>query len=262
MINNQFYHYEITSEEAKELICTVDFIVLPVGSIEQHSRHLPLGTDIIIAENVAKEVMIRAKDEKISLLVMPPVYYGYSDEHKEFPGTISIRGSVLIDYLYDICASLARQGAKRIFIINGHGGNMGVLDIVSKRIGTDFGIFVFYSSPYTSEMDKVLESDIGGIGHAGEFETSVMLHIRPDLVRANKMIKEIPKQLESVGTDPRKSNEVNFNWFRLKSIMTESGVVGDPTKSNSDKGRRLIDMMANRIVRIMKELKKITTLKE
>jgi len=261
-VAESYEYLKLTSEESKDILENIDFAILVIGSVEQHSKNLPLGTTIMLPKQIAKRVLEKARENGISTVLLPPIYYGYSDEHTEFPGTISIRSEILVGYLYDICASLAKNKVKRIFIINGHGGNLGVLDIVSRKIGTDFGIFVFYLYPYIKEVSEILTSEIGGIGHAGELETSLFLYLYPELVRRDKMTKEIPKQLNNLGTDSRTPKSVHFGWFKLNSMMTESGTVGDPLSGTPEKGKMLLETVVNQIVNALKELKEINNLKK
>ncbi len=256
-----YRYFELTSDELRERIKSSDFVILPVGSIEQHSYHLPVGTDILIAEKLAEAIVKEAPKHGLSVLLMPPIYYGFSEEHIEFPGTISIKPDVFIDYVYNVCASLAKNGAKRIFIVNGHGGNLSALDIVSRRIGTDFGIFVFIFFPMIKEAGKLLESEMGGIGHAGEVETSLMLYLYPGLVRKERMKKFLPKQLDSIGTDGRKRTTVRFGWFRLKETLTDYGVIGDPTKATKEKGEKIFQMIVDTAIKSLIELKTLKNLK-
>jgi creatinine amidohydrolase len=257
---------EMTSEEAGKKLKEADIAILPIGSTEQHGPHLPLGTDTLIANAIAEKVSLKAAEKEIKVVTLPPLFFGFSDEHMNYPGTISLKSETLVNVIYDICKSLVNHGVKRILIICGHGGNISVVETVCRKIGTDFGVFVFYTFPFSRNVaEKILEEEqLGGI-HADELETSVMLAIKPDTVKMNKAVKEIPirfkKMKEYVKLGTRAKSDISFGWFRLNETLTKSGVIGDPTLASLEKGEKIIKGSVDTFVEFLAELKKLDSVK-
>ncbi len=166
---------EVTRDEIKGKIG-----LLPIGSIEQHGPHLPMGTDSIIAEWVSSRVEERLKDE---VVLFPPIYYGCSKEHTGFP-YLGVGYVTMINFLIDLMKSAERSGLSAVVIINAHGGNESVLDIVRREINMDltscFKVFVF-SLVGKYAIDEVKDY------HAGSIETSKIAYINKDLVREWKL---------------------------------------------------------------------------
>jgi len=119
---------EMTPEEITEALRTVDTVLVPLGTIEQHGPHLPVGTDVLIPMEIAKRVA-----EKGKVLVAPPIYYGNSLSMEEMRGVVTITPEALATLLFDLCKSLAKQGFRKIVFLNGHGGNVQVLDFIGQR---------------------------------------------------------------------------------------------------------------------------------
>jgi creatinine amidohydrolase len=161
-------------------------ILIPIGHTEQHSYHLPMSTDTLIIEAIAKGTVRLAGDLCTSLPVMP---YGVSTHRSSFSGTLNAGGREFEDFWLDIIRVLVSRGFDRFYFINGHGGNTSFLVNVIKYAGERYRrsfcatSFLYLSSPEgIASLEKHRESSIGGMGHACELETSLILHLRPDLV--------------------------------------------------------------------------------
>ncbi len=127
----------MTWEEANRTYKKSDFVALVTGSIEQHAPHLPLLTDSIVGEYFAKRLVEEAETKGIKIILLPTLWLGYSEEHQNFPGTITLHPHTLESVLLDIARSLKRHGARRFLIINAHGGNNPVLQLAADRIERD-----------------------------------------------------------------------------------------------------------------------------
>ncbi|GAA3091255.1 hypothetical protein GCM10020254_40290 [Streptomyces goshikiensis] len=154
--------------------------VLPVGSFEQHGRYLPLITDTAIACIIGQEVA-----DAYPVHLLPPITMSCSHEHAAFPGTVSISAKTLFAVIDDIRASLARSGISKLVIINGHGGNYVLSNIVQEANVDGPAVSLF---PLSADWDRArdhasLDSDRHADMHAGEIETSILLHAAPELVR-------------------------------------------------------------------------------
>src|SRR5919112_5326950 len=176
------------------LVCysNIDTAIIPLGSIEQHGDHLPFSTDTIIVEYVSKIV---AKESKS--LLLPSIYYGVSFEHEPF-FNVSINYNILLNFISDICISLFKQGINRIYVINGHHGNIGLLQYVGQHISSEYPIKgkCFYFINYWQMIDKSFD-------HAGEVETSLMMSICPQLVRMDIYKKGMVLDKKNNGDDDR-----------------------------------------------------------
>ncbi len=204
--------------------------LLPVGSIEQHGPQLPLGTDTIICENVCKAVAYGRND----ILLLPTIPYGQSELHMGFQGTITVSHKTLVSLVNDIGYSLDRQGIKRFIIANGHGGNsnplyQAVSELQDERRGMEIS-FV--------DCDMMITENRRGefIGHANDFETSILLYLKPELVDMSKACKELINPPRNI-TDLKK--------------YSNSGVWGDPTNATAEKGEEYFRMMVSELTKIV-----------
>lgn len=199
-----------------------DVAVLPIGSLEQHGSHLPLVTDTVIACTIAQEV---AAAHPVQLL--PPVTISCSQEHAAWPGTVSISARTLHLVVTDVFESLRRSGVPKLVLVNGHGGNY-VLSNVVQEAGGDMALF-----PAARDWDEAreaagVETPARSDMHAGEVETSILLHAHPDLVRpgyeTGDHLADDRRHLLTTGL-PR---------------YAESGVIGRPSLASARKGRDLL----------------------
>ncbi len=247
------FEWELHSwDEIRDLIPRLRAVILPVGSVEQHSYHLSLATDTVGAYRISKEV---AKHFGGSILVLPPIYYGVSEHHMDFPGTITISSETLLRLVCEIADSLKRHGIRTLIIINGHGGNIGVLSEAVRKLRFEYGMNALLINPWELILDVIeetLESDVWG--HACEFETSVALVENPKLVRLDKIVD--PK-LRRLGKyfDLKSKNRVVYPW-RTKDF-TDTGALGYPSKASKEKGEKLFSAMVERTVEAIEEFLKI-----
>jgi creatinine amidohydrolase/Fe(II)-dependent formamide hydrolase-like protein len=244
---------EMTWPQARQRFREVDIALLPVGSIEQHGPHLPLDTDAFDADYLAKSVAKSCSDPKPT--VLPLISYGISYHHNEFSGTISIGNNTLSRLVYDIGMSLARNGVTKIVIINGHGGNDPALNFAAQEINRDARIFVCVDSGETSDVDIYSMIDTPNDVHAGEIETSTALAVRPELVRmqlAEKLVPEFSNKYLDF------TSKRGISWYAFTKRISDSGVMGDPTKATAEKGHRMWEAMIRHLVAFVEDLKQLT----
>ncbi|MES3161985.1 MAG: creatininase family protein [Halorubrum sp.] len=214
--------YGLTHETAGDAIENADFGVLPTGSIEQHSTHLPVSTDTLRADHLTAELVDAAPAFDLDLLRLPTLPYGQSEHHMTFPGTVTLSTDTYIDVVRDIGESMAAHGLDRLVFVNCHGGNREPLSIAADRLGRDTDLTVHFVH-WTDFARDDLEAAFGeGWGHAGDHETSVVELYRPDLVRAAK------KEPQNAAELPRTRS---YEYF---SDVTELGGLGDPTASDPE----------------------------
>jgi creatinine amidohydrolase len=251
----QYYYQSYTWPEIKEVVKEQPVVVLPVGSVEDHGRHLPLDVDNFLIGAICEEAAKRMGGE---MLLLPPVSYGFEEHHMDFPGTIDIGMEHMLHFVLDITRSVARHGFKRILLADGHGSNMPILDLVARRtvLETDAlcGAFI-WPSLSTDVIEEVRESEKpGGMAHACELETSLYLYLDGSRVQMDKAQKEIglpPSQF--IWMDLMKSSPVLLmdHWTRF----SKSGVVGDPTLASKEKGEKIFEAAVQSLVRLVREFR-------
>ncbi|HZV79006.1 MAG TPA: creatininase family protein [Candidatus Binatus sp.] len=253
------YHYgSLTWPQVREAAAARKVAVVPVAVLEDHGRHLPIDTDLLLCNAVCERAVASAADRAV---LVPAINHGFTPHHMDFPGPITIGWQTFIAYGLDVCRSLAQHGFRRILIVNGHGSNTPFVDIIARLAVVETGTLAaavnYWNAPGVHEAAEALrESDkIGGMNHACEFETSIYLGLRPDLVDMSKAVRELSHQptknywTDLVGGDgPLAMME---HW----SALSESGVMGDPTKATPEKGERLLAAAAAGIVELIDELR-------
>jgi len=244
---------DLTWHEAQTRFKEVDVALLPVGSIEQHGPHLPLDLDAFDAQYLAMKVADGCEDPKP--LVLPLIPYGVSYHHEDFSGTISINPETLSQFVYEIGMSAVRHGITKLVIINGHGGNSPALHFAAQMINRDAHIFTCVDTGETSDPDIYEMAETPNDVHAGEIETSTTLATRPELVRLDRAKKFIPK-FSSRYLDFTSKRSVG--WYAHTSKISQTGVLGDPTKGSLEKGKRMWELMIKRLVEFVEDLKNLS----
>ena len=231
---------DLTSPEVDALDRDATVLILPIGSVEQHGRHMPLGTDSMLAHGVALGAVERLPAG--STAVLPPPWYGYSPHHMRYPGTVSLSVETLSALVGDIVGSVVAHGFRRIVLVNGHGGNAGIVDVLSADLGArHYGrariAGLTYFKLAQAAITKLRESRPGGMGHACEFETAMMLHIRPDTVHMERAVTAYPETGSPfLSTDLVQGSRV-ATYVDFKDL-SETGTFGDTRLASPDKGAR------------------------
>ena len=178
---------EMTTEDFRALDLGRVIAILPVAAIEQHGPHLPVEVDARINAGVLARALELLPPE-VPATVLPAMPIGKSNEHTAFPGTLSLSAETLIRLWTEIGESVARAGVKKLVIFNSHGGQPQVADIVARDLRVRLGMFVVTASSYALGKPPGLfpEAELKHGIHGGTVETSLMLHLRPDLVRMDK----------------------------------------------------------------------------
>lgn len=231
---------EITMPEFEDGLLLTKTVLIPFGSVEEHGPHLPLSTDTIQACEVARKAAL-----KIPLFVAPPVHYGNCRSTRMHPGTISISTGTLKALMIDIVTALREQGLRRFIVLSGHAGGahcMTLQDAGEELISRFNDITVAVVTEYTlanREGAKIIETP--GDSHAGEIETSRIMHSHSHLVKGTAQ-KEFP-DFPSSGI-----------LVRNKRSYWQSGVWGDPSKATAEKGMLLEDLVVGKIVELVREI--------
>lgn len=227
---NPMFLREVSWFDLKGTITEDTIAVIPVGSTEQHGPHNPLGTDHMIAERMAAG----AKDEA---LITPTVPVGYSEHHRQFPGTLWVSPSVLQEYVLGICQSLQYHGIRKILIVNGHGGNTFSLMIVAMKM-REQGVFVGIHEWWRS----CKEED----SHAGSGETSLNLYFYEHLVHMERA-----KDSETEWSPPLHGTKILYDTIDF----SDDGTVGKPSRATKGKGEVLYKNAVNQLKEIVQYLK-------
>lgn len=233
-------------------------LVQPVGAVEQHGPHLPLHTDLLIAEAVAAAAVARVGDD-VDVWLLPPLAYSKSNEHAWSPGTIWLSATTLLAVLDDIGRCAAMTPARRLVFFNGHGGNSALIGVANRELRQKYGLMTFLAHPslppdQATSPDQARSSteDEHSMGiHAGADETSLVLHLAPDLVDMDTTERAVPTHL-AANRHVRFGGAVSFGW--MSNDFSDDGVIGDPTGATAARGAKLfaaaVDAFAAALVEI------------
>ncbi len=231
---------DMTMNEFEQALATTRVAVLPVGSVEEHGSHLPLGTDTLQVWEV-----VRRAAERVPVLVCPPLPYGYCRSTRDHPGTLSIRPHTVRALVVDIGRELRRQGVLGLVIVSGHAGgiHMAALEEAAERLlerEPDLHVAVVCEYHWAREVGREGVVETPDDGHAGEIETSRVMAVAPHLVR---------------GTSPEEYPRFERPFVaRHKRRQWPGGVWGNPGAADPDKGRQLLEGCVERLVRLIRQM--------
>ena len=225
-------------------------LILPVGSTEAHGPHLPLSTDVIIAEEMALRAarMLEARGE--TALVLPPVAYSVTDFSEGFAGSISIRAETATALLRDILFSLIRQGFQRIAIANAHlePAHIATLRAACEAVKTETRIEIAFPDVTRRRWAQMLTEEFqSGACHAGQYESSLVMSARPDLVREEARRALDPKLISL-------SQAVRAGASRFAEIGGDQAYFGSPAAATAEEGHRTFEILAGMIVTALDEI--------
>jgi creatinine amidohydrolase len=218
-------------------------VILPLGSLESHGAHLPFGTDALTAYLVALDIAARLP----KMAVLPPVNYGVSEHYKNFSFTVTLGFETQIAVIRDILESVYREGIRKVFIMNGHDGNIAPIEVAARSAKVQHPDFKIVSlDAWWMMVGEILPPDFfevwNGLGHGGEGETSICLELFPELCdtsRAKGVVPKLPKHLD-----------VKWSFDEL----TDTGATGDPTKATSAKGKKMREVLVDAMVKALSDL--------
>lgn len=236
---------DLTTEDFAALDPATSVAVLPVGAIEQHGPHLPVATDAIIAEAVARKGLSRL-DGSFAALLMPPQAVGKSNEHLAFAGTLTFSAEQLIALWTSIGEGVHRAGVRKMVFLNSHGGQPQVMEIVARELRVRFDMVAVSSSWWHMGFpDGLIPADEHRHGiHGGLVETSMMLHLRPHLVKMDQARDFRPVMAEMEGDYKRLRHlgGVGMGW--QAQDIHEDGVAGDAASASAAIGSQIVDHVA------------------
>jgi creatinine amidohydrolase len=247
----------LTFQEVRSALRESSILCLPMGSMEQHGPHLPLNTDTVLAEAFTRRI-VECWAEAYELWQLPPLAAGLSREHDWAPGTLSLSIAGMTAYLRDLGREIVRSlPARNLLIVNGHGGNRGILEALGRELRGDFGLNV------VSLHLGALISPVTGAGvpeiHAGRDETSAMLALAPELVRMER-IREAKgpsggDAIDALVLDPATS----WPWSSDDKRIAELGVMGDAREASAEHGNAIVVRVVEAAGAILKQLRENRT---
>jgi creatinine amidohydrolase len=234
-------------------------VVVPLGACEQHGRHLPVLVDTIQVSAVAERVEQRLRDK---VIITPTLWLGSSHHHLDFPGTISVRPSLYSEVVQEIARSIMSAGFTRIFFLNGHGGNelpasAGLAELIATDDRAD-NCYLTFASWWRVGGDALEPQRHGmttpAISHACEYETSMLLFLRPDLVKMEQAKPNVASLDGGGWYHSEYGGKVKM--FRRFHRLTATGSMGDPSAGTAQKGRSMLDAVVEDTVRFLEDFSK------
>ena len=228
------YIIDYTSDDFKKNLCKSDLVIVPVGSVEAHGHHLPLGTDIFSPRLFCQFIEEAIGDR---VWIAPEIPYGQSYELTVYPGTINIPSEVFAEYVYWIGKGLFENGMKKLILLNGHGGNTTALNLASEKlIKLNMDVLIInWWMDFSSDILTITD----GQGHAGEDETSAILYYNENLVQMDKAIKNPNKPL------------LKIKFKDSAKIIYENALSGDATLATKEKGEKIFKLLTDKIIEMI-----------
>jgi creatinine amidohydrolase len=239
---------QMTSQQIDALDRDQTLAVCCISATEQHSLHLPLGTDYFIGSELVRRLELALPSQ---LLCLPTVWFGASSHHMGFAGTISVPPSTMRAIVHEIARSLHTHRFSKILFLNSHGGNRVLLASAIQEIGEAFPSLQVVGATYwelaRDELSAVRESSFGGMGHACELETSIMLAISPAMVDMSKAEPD-GIRCESLFSRHEMLSGPLVSTYRTMKQITRHGGYGDPSTASAQKGEQMLDVITPRLV--------------
>jgi creatinine amidohydrolase len=247
---------DLRAPEVAERITEQSILVQPLGAVEQHGPHLPLSTDLLIAEAAATAVVAERGDD-LDLWLLPTLAYTKSNEHAWSSGTVWLSPTTLLAVLDDLGRSLATTAARKLAFVNGHGGNTALLNVACRELRLHHGLstFLLHPSVPPDHGGPSTEDELGMGIHGGLEETSVLLHLRPDLVAMDRAVRNVPSWMAD-NEQVRFGGSVSFGW--TSDDFGPTGVIGDPLRASAEQGKQLFETSVNRLGQALAEISRFS----
>ena len=223
------------------------FYVLPVGSLEQHGRALPLGTDDLILTSSLEE-MNRHVSLKNNFLQLPNLHYGNSFEHLDFPGTITLGCTCIAAFVEEILSSMRRHGFHRLIIVNSHGGNAPIFQAYAQEWEQKFGVRVYnvnyFGSDFFADAQDLLQTPVNNDIHGGEIEASYLAYALPAVFHAEEATPENDVFVSL--------KEYYYGWLS-RDLSPDNGLIGMASRATPQKGRLIYEYVWKKLARYFSE---------
>jgi creatinine amidohydrolase len=226
-----------------------------ISALEQHSLHLPVSTDYLIGSEIVRRV---ERELPSTLLCLPPIWQGCSSHHMDFAGTISISVETMSHMLRDIVESVMKHGFRKLLILNSHGGNRATLSYTIQAIGHKYAGALIVGATYwdlvTKELWQARETEFGGMGHACELETSILLNIAPELVDLSKAEPDGMTLSESEFGRNEMLSSAAVAVYKTFAETSRQGGHGDPRSASAEKGERFLEIITTGVKRLCHDM--------
>ncbi len=247
-MKDQIYWEQLRSPQLKSLADVNAIVVVPVGSMEQHGPHLPVKVDALLATEVARRAALKVQTHQ-PILVTPTVWCGLAEHHMDFCGTLTLDFETFHVLLRNLCRSIRHHGFQRIFLLNGHGGNIAALNVICSELVRELdGLRVvsgtYWTLPEVAEKFAEILEVQQNVRHAGEAETSMMLALEPELVD-----QSILNQADGTPEIPFYGSGVS-RWVSFKEVSA-NGVIGSPSVATAAKGELLLEVASEGIAGVL-----------
>lgn len=242
----------LRAPQLDDLLSDRSILIQPLGAVEQHGPHLPFNTDLLIAERVANAAVERAAPDH-DVWLLPALAYTKSNEHAWSAGTIWLSADTLLRVLDDIGRCVAKTPARKLVFMNGHGGNSALVGVANRELRLHHGLMTFLAHPgVPPDQGGVSAADEHGMGiHGGTDETSIMLHLTPELVDMSVATRNVPEEL-AANRHVRFGGTVGFGW--LSNDFGPDGHIGDPTTATAERGAQLFEAAVDAFVDALGEI--------
>mgnify|MGYP001231656553 CR=1 FL=1 len=242
---------KLTTNDTKKINKELPVIILMCAT-EQHGPHLPLSTDRLIGEHFLQ--VLNQMVEK-DCIILPSIPIGCSDHHMDFNGTLTFKHSTFKILIEEMVESMIIHGFKNFIFLNSHGGNQGIGQVILESLGNNHHecrfSFITWWKLVNQELKNINESGPGSTGHAGEFETSLMLYISPELVRKDLISPPSEQKFDPLVGDMINSPVVSY--FQTIKEISATGVVGNPSFSTKEKGEKISQIITSKLVEMIKK---------
>ncbi|MDQ0471175.1 creatininase family protein [Labrys wisconsinensis] len=247
--------FEMTTEDFRAGDAASWIAVLPIAAVEQHGPHLPVGVDSMIMQGYLDRV-IPLVPEEIPATFLPIQTIGKSNEHLAFPGTLTISAETAIRAWVEIGESVHRAGVRKLLIVNSHGGNMAVMDVVARELRVRHGMLAAFTSWHMfGYPDGLFPADETRLGiHAGEIETALMLEFRPDTVKTQEArdFRPVTYEMEQTFRHLRTGRPAGFGW--MAQDLHAAGAAGDAGKATREAGAAAADFGAAAFIELLADI--------
>ena len=235
--------------------------VLPVGAIEQHGPHLPLSVDADLADGVVAATLAHLPAE-LPVLFLPTQTIGLSPEHQAFPGTLTLSSRTVISLWTEIGESVARAGVKKLVLLNAHGGQVGVMDIVARDLRARLGMLVYgvnwFNLPLGAEVEGQFSAEEHRYGiHAGQIETAMMLALKPAQVAMQHAQNFVSASQQRAPHFPILGNGKSAKLGWQMQDYNPAGAVGNAAAATAGQGRAVLDAAGHALARLLVEIDRL-----
>ena len=249
------YWQDLTTTDFGRIDPEATVALLPVAAVEQHGPHLPLSTDAVINDAIVRATLERVPATP-AVLVLPAQNVGLSPEHTSFAGTLSVRDTTLLDAWTDLGRSVARTGIRKLILFNTHGGQKTLVDLLAMRLRAELGMLTVRATyfGFGALPDLFDPAETAHDIHGGEVETSLMLHIRPDLVRTAALANftGLPQELGAKNRVLGAEKPVGIGW--RAEDLNPAGACGNAARADGRRGAQHLAYLAERLAALIGEV--------